>query len=60
MPGKTSSGERYDFRPTKKEIEEINNIFNNNFKIPLNFRRTAPPEQSPEGRGRISPSKYYR
>jgi len=35
------SAERWDFRPTELEIEEIKNIFKNDFDIPYNFEQTA-------------------
>jgi len=35
------SAERWDFRPTEEEIEEVKKIFGNNFEIPYNFEQTA-------------------
>jgi len=35
------SAERWDFRPTEGEIEEIKNIMKNDFEIPYNFEQTA-------------------
>ncbi|XP_076046443.1 lariat debranching enzyme isoform X2 [Oratosquilla oratoria] len=40
MPG-PGSNERYDFTPTKEELEETRRIFRNNLTIPLAFTRTA-------------------
>eukprot|EP00090_Calanus_glacialis_P038839 TRINITY_DN67686_c0_g1_i1.p1 TRINITY_DN67686_c0_g1~~TRINITY_DN67686_c0_g1_i1.p1 ORF type:complete len:515 (-),score=189.89 TRINITY_DN67686_c0_g1_i1:56-1600(-) len=35
------SAERWDFRPTEEEIEEIEKLFKNDFEIPYNFEQTA-------------------
>jgi lariat debranching enzyme len=52
---------RTDFGPTQEEMEFVQSSFgSDNFRIPLNFRRTAPPEFEPwNGRGRPA-SLYYR
>ena len=41
MPGPNGS-ERYDFTPTKAEIEETMKLMNGDLTIPLNFSKTAP------------------
>ncbi|VDN51474.1 unnamed protein product [Dracunculus medinensis] len=43
MPSHHIKDERWDFRPTEEEIEDVKRIFKSNFKIPENFRRTAKP-----------------
>lgn len=43
MPSHHIKDERWDFRPTEEEIEDVKQIFKSNFKIPENFRRTAKP-----------------
>ncbi|UYV79748.1 FHDC1 [Cordylochernes scorpioides] len=40
MPG-PGCNDRWDFTPTKEELEEINTLFSNNFKIPENFEATV-------------------
>uniref|UniRef100_A0A915D102 Lariat debranching enzyme C-terminal domain-containing protein n=1 Tax=Ditylenchus dipsaci TaxID=166011 RepID=A0A915D102_9BILA len=61
MPGRNAgSSERYDFRPTKQELDEVATLFNNDFRIPSNFCQTAPPEQKPFAKRRDPPSLYYR
>ena len=35
------STSRWDFYPTEEELETVKEIFNNDFKIPLNFTQTA-------------------
>ena len=56
--------ERIDFSPTAEELEAINTIIAGDFRIPLNFQQTAPPEFEPwTGRGKPPyrpPSLYYR
>nr|CAD2177492.1 unnamed protein product [Meloidogyne enterolobii] len=55
--------ERFDFRPTKEELETVNTLFSSDFHIPLNFQRTAPPEIEPligKGKPNRQPSLYYR
>eukprot|EP01124_Arcella_intermedia_P004392 TRINITY_DN12498_c0_g1_i1.p1 TRINITY_DN12498_c0_g1~~TRINITY_DN12498_c0_g1_i1.p1 ORF type:complete len:532 (+),score=142.10 TRINITY_DN12498_c0_g1_i1:187-1596(+) len=37
---------RYDFRPTEEEMQEIKDIFNDDFTVPLNFSKTAPVSSS--------------
>ena len=41
MPGPGYAGGRWDYTPTKEEIEIIENIFNSEFEIPENFKTTA-------------------
>nr|SVE74738.1 EOG090X06RW [Daphnia carinata] len=44
MPsGGPGSTERWEFHPSQEEIEEIKTIFNDDYKIPLNFVQTAEP-----------------
>uniref|UniRef100_A0A914D9U7 Lariat debranching enzyme C-terminal domain-containing protein n=1 Tax=Acrobeloides nanus TaxID=290746 RepID=A0A914D9U7_9BILA len=54
-----STNERWDFRPTDEEIAEVGELFEHNFKIPENFRQTAPPHQ-PTDKRCCPPSLYYR
>jgi len=56
MPSKTGS-ERWDFRPKEDEIEEVKKLFNNDFRIPDNFRQTAPPFTP--GESVYEPCLYY-
>lgn len=42
MPGPGCS-ERWDFRASEQELDEIRQMFNNDFKVPLNFQRTVTP-----------------
>jgi len=63
MPGKVAgSDDRYDFRPTQEELDEVMELMHGDLKIPMNFRRTAPIEQEPFNRARFRcpPSLYYR
>nr|SVE77020.1 EOG090X06RW [Daphnia lumholtzi] len=41
--GGPGSTERWEFYPSKEEIEEIKTIFNDDYKIPSNFVQTAEP-----------------
>ena len=44
MPGPGApNADRWDFFPTEEELESVTKIFNNDFKIPLNFTPTAEP-----------------
>ena len=44
MPGPGApNADRWDFFPTEEELESVAKIFNNDFKIPLNFTPTAEP-----------------
>jgi len=53
-------------RPTEQELDDVKQLFNNDFRIPTNFRHTAPVETDPRnytGRANlfgIQPSLYYR
>uniref|UniRef100_A0A914CS51 Lariat debranching enzyme C-terminal domain-containing protein n=1 Tax=Acrobeloides nanus TaxID=290746 RepID=A0A914CS51_9BILA len=58
-PASASRNERWDFRPTDEEIAEVGELFEHDFKIPENFRQTAPPHQ-PTDKRRCPPSLYYR
>jgi hypothetical protein len=59
MPG-VIGADRHDYRPSQEELEAIAQAFGNDFRIPLNFQRTAPPESEPwNGNGRPA-SFYYR
>lgn len=60
MPGRTSTAaDRFDFRPTKIEVEQVRIIFNNDFRIFENFRHTAPPQRTASS-ARSKESLYYR
>ncbi|KAH7722605.1 RNA lariat debranching enzyme [Aphelenchoides avenae] len=60
MPSRTaSSSERWDFRPTADELEEVRRIYDNDFRVPQNFRRTAPPHK-PTDNFNLRPEFYYR
>uniref|UniRef100_A0A914ZVZ2 Lariat debranching enzyme C-terminal domain-containing protein n=2 Tax=Parascaris univalens TaxID=6257 RepID=A0A914ZVZ2_PARUN len=39
----SSCGERWDYRPTEEEVRVVEKLFDDDFRIPENFRRTAPP-----------------
>lgn len=60
MPGRTSTPtDRFDFRPTKAEVNQVKTIFKNNFTILQNFRQTAPPQKN-SSNIRAKESLYYR
>ncbi|VDN07761.1 unnamed protein product, partial [Thelazia callipaeda] len=48
MPSQHNRNERWDFRPTEEELEEIKKIFDGDFKIPMNFKMTAQPHKESE------------
>lgn len=52
------SKERWDFRPTDLEISEVQELFDNDFNIPENFRQTAPPHKAEDTIENL-PSLYY-
>uniref|UniRef100_A0AC34RC38 Thiamine diphosphokinase n=1 Tax=Panagrolaimus sp. JU765 TaxID=591449 RepID=A0AC34RC38_9BILA len=59
MPSRTGAiQERWDFRPTEDEVKVVRNIFKDDFKIPDNFRQTAPPFSPDESIH--EPCLYYR
>ena len=47
MPGPGYAGGRWDYTPTKEEIEIIESIFNSEFEIPENFKTTVKVFQPP-------------
>lgn len=59
MPGPTSVGERYDFRPTVDEIAEVRRLFPD-LTVPLDFKQTAPPHQPHETARNCGEPLYYR
>uniref|UniRef100_A0A914BUY3 Lariat debranching enzyme C-terminal domain-containing protein n=1 Tax=Acrobeloides nanus TaxID=290746 RepID=A0A914BUY3_9BILA len=52
--------ERWDFRPTDEEIDVVRELLANDFKIPENFRQTAPPHQPTDTKENTPKSLYYR
>ncbi|MFH4984248.1 hypothetical protein AB6A40_010957, partial [Gnathostoma spinigerum] len=59
MPSRHKTDERWDFRPTEKELEEIDEIFKGQYKIPNNFEMTAPPHK-PGDNINMASELYYR
>uniref|UniRef100_A0A915PV11 Lariat debranching enzyme C-terminal domain-containing protein n=1 Tax=Setaria digitata TaxID=48799 RepID=A0A915PV11_9BILA len=59
MPSQHTRGERWDFRPTKEELAEVQQIYGGDFTIPMNFRMTAWPYKS-SGADDISQELYYK
>jgi hypothetical protein len=49
-----------DFMPTKGDIKQVERLFDGDFRIPLNFRTTAPPENVHKLDPKFSKSPYYR
>ncbi|TRY68852.1 hypothetical protein TCAL_03215 [Tigriopus californicus] len=41
MPG-PDSDERYDFQPTSQEIQEVERLFEGDFRVPRNFQKSVP------------------
>jgi hypothetical protein len=62
MPGKVSDAStRSDFFPTKEEITKVHGIFCGDFRIPLNFQQTAPPQTfQGDAHDSMPPTLYYR
>ncbi|MFH4976755.1 hypothetical protein AB6A40_003464 [Gnathostoma spinigerum] len=59
MPSRHKTDERWDFRPTEKELEEIGEIFKDEYKIPNNFEMTDPPHKPGDNINMVS-ELYYR
>ncbi|KHN80109.1 Lariat debranching enzyme [Toxocara canis] len=57
MPSQCGSicGERWDYRPTEEEINRVQRLFEGDFTIPANFRKTAPPHDPSQ----IAESEFY-
>ncbi|VDK43176.1 unnamed protein product [Gongylonema pulchrum] len=58
MPSHHTRNERWDFRPTEEELNEVKELFGDNFVIPMNFQMTAEPHCSQEGP--VAEELYYR
>lgn len=60
MPSQHTRNERWDFRPTEKELLKVKEIYGGDFTIPMNFKMTACPHKANGETDDSSEELYYR